>query len=162
MVEKTFFVNLKAESSKSLSHKVQLIVKELEKRTSKPRTEKVNPVNKSISNIEKSDIETEQIERKIKSWSKKPDYKISRCLSIMKKSGWSIPIQTWKKIMKEQLLVNDPDLFLVGLTKKPSKRVWTNTEGKKKSASDYGDILAVKNKDVTLNKKYKKIITKYW
>ena len=155
MAEKTFFVNLKSE-------KVQLIVKELEKRTTKPRSEKTNPVNRSISDIEKVEINSEEIERKIETWSKKPDYKISRCLKIMKHAGWSIPIQTWKKMMKEKVLISDPDLFLVGLTKKPTKRTWTNTEGKKMSASDYGDILIEKNKDVTLNKKYKKIIMKYW
>ncbi len=161
MREKNFFVSLKTESSDALAYKISLIVEELQARTKRKRPE-IGKYNAAIDKPSKRKISKEEINEKIKGWALNKDLKIARCLAIMKQYSWNLTIKQWEKIMGEQLLIQNPHLFLISLTKEPYERSWINSKGEKRKASDYGNVLLIQNRYVTLNTTYEKIIKIYW
>ena len=140
MKEKSFFINLKSESSEALAYKINLIVEELQTRTKRKRIES-NKYDVAIDKPSKRKLSEEEINHKIKGWAMNKDLKISRCLAIMKQYSWNLTVKQWEKFMGEQLLIKNPHLFLVSLTKEPYERSWINSKGEKRKASDYGNIL---------------------
>lgn len=160
MKETSFFVNLKSESSESLAYKIGLIVSELESRTKKNIGFAKH--NHAIDKPTKRPLSKEEVENKIKNWSSKKDLKISKCLLVMKEHKWTLDVQQWKKIMGNLLLINNPTLFLVSITKNPYERKWINSNGVQKKASDYGNVLVVEGNYVKLNKEYEQLIKMLW
>ena len=160
MKENSFFINLKSESSESLAYKIGLIVSELESRTKK--NVGFTKHNHAIDKPSKRPLSKEEVENKIKNWSSKNDLKISKCLLVMKEHKWILDTQQWKKKMEDLLLISNPTLFLVSLTKEPYERKWINSNGVQKKASDYGNILVVEDNCVKLNKKYEQLIKMLW
>ena len=162
MVEKTFFVNLNAESSEALSYKINLIVKELTSRTTKNKITENSKYNHAIDKPIKRALTKIEIEKKIQNWAKNKNLKVSKCLTIMKKYKWSLTVKQWKKMMSDSILINNSGLFLVSLSKKPYERKWINSKGEQKRASDYGNILVINDNYVRLNKDYETLIKKHW
>lgn len=162
MKEKGFFVNLKSESSESLSYKIGLMVNELEIRTKSNKTVRRAKQNYAIDKPIKRALEKEEVDSKIRKWSKNRNLKVSKCLDIMKEYNWTISKQLWEKTMKDALLIKNSKLFLISLTKKPYERKWINSIGEQKTASDYGDVLLIKNNSVKLNEKYETLIKSLW
>ena len=162
MKENGFFVNLKSESSESLAYKIGLIVSELESRTKKNKNIGFAKHNHAIDKPTKRPLSKEEVENKIKKWSREKDLKVSKCLLVMKEHNWTLDAQQWKKTMGDLLLINNPTLFLVSLTKKPYERKWINSNGVQKKASDYGNVLVVEDNCVKLNTDYEQLIKMLW
>lgn len=160
MKENGFFVNLKFESSESLAYKIGLIVSELESRTKKNIGFAKH--NHAIDKPSKRPLSKEEVENKINNWSSKKSLKISKCLLVMKEHKWTLDVQQWKQTMGDFLLISNPTLFLVSLTKKPYERKWINSNGVQKKASDYGNVLVVEGNNVKLNKEYEQLIKMLW
>ena len=77
MKEKSFFVNLKNESSEALGYKINLIVEELKARTKKKRINEGKKYDHAIDKPIKRLLTKIEIEAKIKRWEHNKDLKVS-------------------------------------------------------------------------------------
>ncbi|NPE28626.1 hypothetical protein HNV12_11785 [Methanococcoides sp. SA1] len=162
MEKNAFFVNLKSENSEILAYKIGLMLNELELRTKKNKLSINATYNHAIDKPTKRPLNKEEIEAKIKKWSNNKNLKVSKCLDIMKDHNWHLNIQEWDTLMKDLIPIKDTKLFLMNLTKKPYERIWINSKGVQKKASDYGDILVIESNNIRLNNKYEKEIKMCW
>lgn len=160
--DKTFFVNLKKEDTSMLRTKLNWIVDELESRIRKAEDTAGSQKVKAISRPMKTELSKEEIIENIRRWRENTKLQVHMCLTFLKKNKWQVDKKDFLFFCKNDLHLAKPELFLLSLTKKPFIREWTNINDEKRKASDYGDILTIKEGIVLLNPKYGREILKIW
>lgn len=160
--DKTFFVNLKKEDTKMLRTKLNWIIDELESRVYKAEDLSESHLVRAIGKPMKSEMSKSEILENIKRWHENPKLKVYMCLNFLKENGWKVEKSDLLSYCKDKLNIKSPDLFLLSLTKKPYVREWVNIHDQKRKASDYGNILIVKEGIVQLNINFSKEIKTLW
>ena len=159
--DKTFFVNLK-EDTKMLRTKLNWILDELESRIIKANDPSESYILKAISRPMKTEMSKNEVIENVKRWYENPNLKVHMSLLYIKVNGWEVEKSKFLEYCKKTLRVKRPELFLLSLTKKPYIREWTNIEDQKRKASDYGNVLQLKNLIIKLNPLYENEIKKIW